>query len=56
MRYEKPQLDPHSPYYDKFLPAEGNEVLTRGTISLQSESHPTDFRKIEILNLGEDCN
>lgn len=56
MRYEKPQLDPRSPYYDKLLQAVGNKILTKGTISLQSESHPTDFRKIEILNLGEDCN
>lgn len=38
MRYEKPQTD------DGFL-------LTEGTISLQSESHPTDFRKIEIVDL-----
>lgn len=56
MYYEKPQLDPRSPYYDKLLPADGNKILTKGTISLQSESHPTDFRKIEILNLGEKCN
>ncbi len=28
--------------------------LTRGTISLQSESHPVEFRKVEILNL-EGC-
>lgn len=28
--------------------------LSRGTISLQSESHPVEFRKVEILNL-EGC-
>lgn len=29
-------------------------VLERGSISLQSESHPVDFRKVELLNL-EGC-
>ncbi len=56
MHYEKPQLDPRSPHYDKLLPAHGNKILTRGTISLQSESHPTDFRTIELLNLEEEWN
>ena len=51
IKYEKPQLDPKGQYYEKLLPADGNNILTSGTISLQSESHPTDFRKIEILNL-----
>ena len=40
LRYEKPQND------------EGT-LLTGGTISLQSESHPTDFRKVEIVNLKD---
>lgn len=38
MRYEKPQTD-------------AGELLDRGTISLQSESHPIDFREVEIVNL-----
>jgi hypothetical protein len=44
MRYEKPQTDP----------ARGQKegtFLKSGTISIQSESHPTDFRKIEIIDL-----
>ncbi|MFD2148526.1 3-keto-disaccharide hydrolase [Mucilaginibacter antarcticus] len=44
MRYEKPQTDP----------ARGEKqgaFLKSGTISIQSESHPTDFRKIEIIDL-----
>lgn len=53
MHYEKPQLDPRDKYYDKFLPATGNKILTKGTISLQAESSPTDFRKIELLELNE---
>jgi hypothetical protein len=56
MHYEKPQLDPRDPSYDKLLPANKNIILTKGTISLQAESAPTEFRKIELLNLGDDCN
>lgn len=43
-RYEKPQLDP----------AKGEKegtFLKSGSISLQGESAPTDFRKVEIINL-----
>lgn len=44
LRYNKPQLDP--------VHGEGEgELLQGGTISLQSESHPVDFRKVEIVNL-----
>lgn len=53
MHYEKPQLDPRDKYYEKLLPADGNKILTKGTISLQAESHNTDFRKIELLVLEE---
>jgi hypothetical protein len=51
MRYEKPQLDPRDESYAKLLPQNGNKIITRGTISLQAETHPTDFRKIEMLIL-----
>ncbi len=53
MHYEKPQLDPKDKYFDKLLPADGNMILSKGTISLQAESHNTDFRKIELLVLEE---
>jgi hypothetical protein len=53
MVYEKPQLDPRDTYYEKLLPADGDKIITGGTISLQAESHPTDFRKIEVLVLEE---
>jgi hypothetical protein len=53
MQYEKPQLDPRDKYYTKFLPADGNKILSKGTISLQAESHGTDFRTIELLVLEE---
>ncbi|WP_372932358.1 3-keto-disaccharide hydrolase [Mariniphaga sediminis] len=53
MSYEKPQFDPREQYYEKLLPADGNKIISQGTISLQAESHPTDFRKIELLILEE---
>ncbi len=51
MYYEKPQLDPRDQYFEKLLPADGNKILTKGSISIQAESHNTDFRKIEVLVL-----
>lgn len=48
--YEKPQLDPKDEYAQKLI-KEGELMLSGGTISLQSESHPVEFRNIEILNL-----
>ncbi len=53
MHYEKPQLDPKDKYFEKLLPADGNLIISKGTISLQAESHNTDFRKIELLVLEE---
>ncbi|WP_320110219.1 DUF1080 domain-containing protein [Draconibacterium orientale] len=53
LSYEKPQLDPNDQYFEKLLPADGNEIITGGTISIQAESHGTDFRKIELLILDE---
>lgn len=53
MYYEKPQLDPRDKYFDKLLPADGNKILTIGSISIQAESHNTDFRKIELLVIEE---
>lgn len=50
LEYSQPQLDDRDPNYVKLLPADGNKLLKRGTISLQAESHPIDFRKIELLN------
>ncbi|PXX28924.1 DUF1080 domain-containing protein [Arenibacter sp. ARW7G5Y1] len=44
MRYSKPQLDP-------VKGSEQGELLKSGSISLQSESHPVDFRKVEIIDL-----
>ena len=50
LEYQKPQLDPKDANA-KPLIRDGMILLDRGTISLQSESHPIDFRKVEIMVL-----
>ncbi|HQH73694.1 MAG TPA: DUF1080 domain-containing protein, partial [bacterium] len=52
LEYEQPQLDENDPD-GKSLIKNGNKLLEEGYISLQSESHPVDFRKVEILVLDE---
>lgn len=52
LEYEQPQLDPNDPDARKLI-RNGNLMLDQGTISIQSESHPTEFRKIEIKVLDE---
>ena len=34
------------------LSMKDGEILTSGSISLQAESHPVEFRKVELLNLA----
>jgi hypothetical protein len=49
LEYEKPQLDPKHADAAKLIKERGGELLLEeGYISLQSESHPCEFRKIEI--------
>jgi hypothetical protein len=51
LRYEKPQIGGGVvENYDPAVKKDG-QLLTSGTISLQAESHPLEFRKVEILNL-----
>ncbi len=47
LTYEKPQLDPGDGDAKKLI-KDGAVMLYGGSISLQSESHPIDFRKVEI--------
>ncbi|MBT8043512.1 MAG: DUF1080 domain-containing protein [Verrucomicrobiae bacterium] len=42
LRYQNPQLDDGTP-------------LTKGLIAIQAETHPTEFRKIELLPLADDA-
>ena len=51
LEYAQPQLDPEDGDA-RALITDGNDlVLTSGWIALQGESHPVDFRKVEILEL-----
>ncbi len=51
LEYEKPQLDENDPDAKKLLDSGTPLMLESGYISLQSESHPVEFRKVEILPL-----
>jgi hypothetical protein len=50
LEYEQPQLDPNDADA-KTLIKDDKLLLEEGYISLQSESHPIEFRKVEILVL-----
>lgn len=51
LRYEKPQIGGGVvSHYDPAIKEDGR-LLEEGTISLQAESHPLEFRKVELLNL-----
>lgn len=53
LTYSKPQLDEGEAHSKMLAEKAGTVMLTGGTISLQSESHPCEFRKIEIMLLKE---
>jgi len=48
LTYTSPRLDASDPEARKLLEAGGDWLLERGTISLQSESHPVEFRRIAL--------
>jgi hypothetical protein len=48
LQYENPRFDPKHDIAKNFITA-GNDQVKDGYISLQSNSHPIDFRKIEIM-------
>lgn len=50
--YEKPQLDPKDADAKKLI-EDGKLDIAEGYIALQSESHPIEFRKVEIMPLPE---
>lgn len=52
LEYQRPQIGGGNVI--NFDPAQKKDgtLLARGSISLQSESHPVDFRKVELLNLS----
>ena len=49
--YEKPQLDENDADAQKLISQGNSLMLSEGYISLQAESHPIEFRKIELLQL-----
>jgi hypothetical protein len=53
LEYEKPQIGGGS--VNNFDPAvkQDGKILTEGYISLQSESHPIEFRKVELMDLSK---
>lgn len=49
LEYEGAQLDPNDPHSQGLIAnRDGKLLLDGGTISLQSESHPIEFRRVEI--------
>jgi hypothetical protein len=51
LSYTKPQLDDQDADAQKLIEKGAPIMLEKGTISLQSESHPIEFRKVELLKL-----
>jgi hypothetical protein len=48
IQFENPRYDPNHPIGKNFI-LNGNDKVNDGYISLQSNSHPMDFRKVEIM-------
>jgi len=56
LEYSSPQLDERDPHAKTLADRAGTIMLDSGTISLQSESHPVEFRRVELLPLTpESC-
>lgn len=49
LSYTHPQLDPEDPDARRLLDAGADPMLDHGSISIQSESHPVEFRRIDLL-------
>jgi hypothetical protein len=52
LEYAQPQLDPGDGDAAKLIEEAGGEaLLDRGYIALQAESHPVEFRRVDLLPL-----
>jgi len=51
LEYTQPQLDPSDAYAKKLMAKGFPKMLSEGYICLQAESHPVDFRKVELMKL-----
>lgn len=52
MEYTEPQLDEKDKDASKLI-KDGDKMLCGGSISLQAESHPVEFRKVELRKLAD---
>jgi hypothetical protein len=52
LEYTQPQLDESDSHARKLI-RDGQKLLEGGSISLQSESHPVEFRRVEIRELKD---
>jgi hypothetical protein len=52
LEYERPQLDDGDADAKKLI-KDGNTMLSGGYVALQAESHPLEFRKVELMPLEE---
>lgn len=53
IEYEKPQLDESDADARRLVKPNGETMLYEGYLALQAESHPIEFRKVEILPLDK---
>ncbi len=53
LRYSEPQLDERDPQAARLLESGTKKPLAGGFIYLQAESHPVEFRKVELLPEGD---
>lgn len=51
--YSQIQLDERDKHSKKLLDGGAEKMISSGTISLQSEGHPIEFRKVELKKLAE---
>ena len=51
LAYGEPQLDDRDAHARTLIERAGTTQLAAGTVSLQSESHPVEFRRVELLQL-----
>jgi hypothetical protein len=51
LEYTHPQLDESDASARRLLAEGADKMISGGTISLQSESHPVEFRKVELLKI-----
>lgn len=51
LEYEQPQYDPNDKDAKPLIPKTGELLIHEGYVSLQAESHPVEFRSIEIRKM-----